>query len=525
MKNLRLYLAGIWVGLLCLSTMQMPAYAAENERGEASGNAGEKYELPKREFRGGWLHIVGNKTIATMTTQQVQEMFLHALDSLQLTGCNAVIFQVRPTADAFYKSSIEPWSRYLTGKQGGVPNPYWDPLEFMIRESHKRGMELHAWCNPYRVTLEETDTLCGDHLYFKQPEIFVKHGEQLYFNPGEPASRAHTVKVIADIVNRYEVDAIHFDDYFYPYPIQGEEFDDQMAFEKYGAKQGFSSTEQKADWRRHNVTLLIKELSDTIRAIKPWVRFGISPFGIHRNKKDTPDGSGSDTDGLSNYEQLFADVPLWMDKGYIDYNVPQIYWKIGHPKADYEVLIKWWDKNTKKGQLYIGQNISTFKEKDLQNPNTTQMARKMELVRTLPRVNGNVWWPAWSIMRNANNIADSLIYCYQRYPALIPAYKALDHKSPAPLADIAKDGRIIRWKQLPAEAANPMQKALFYVVYCFPDKVKVDVKNTKYIVKITDDTSYNVITENKNHGAGCKYVVTVVDRCWNESVPSKVLWY
>ena len=160
-------------------------------------------ELPKYEFRGAWLHVVGNKTIATMDMQQIQQWFLHALDSLQMTGCNAVIFQVRPTADAFYKSDIEPWSRYLTGVQGKAPEPFWDPLQFMIEESHKRGMELHAWCNPYRVTLEESDTLCADHLYFKNPEIFVKHGKQLYFNPCEPASRAHTVKVIsADHLSR-----------------------------------------------------------------------------------------------------------------------------------------------------------------------------------------------------------------------------------------------------------------------------------------------------------------------------------
>ena len=485
-------------------------------------------ELPKYEFRGAWLHVVGNKTIATMDMQQIQQWFLHALDSLQMTGCNAVIFQVRPTADAFYKSDIEPWSRYLTGVQGKAPEPFWDPLQFMIEESHKRGMELHAWCNPYRVTLEESDTLCADHLYFKNPEIFVKHGKQLYFNPCEPASRAHTVKVISDIVSRYDIDAIHFDDYFYPYPIEGEEFDDQAAYEKYGAEHGFTGEQMKGDWRRYNVTLLIKELNQAIKSIKPWVRFGISPFGIHRNKKDTPDGSGSETNGLSNYEQLFADVPLWVEKGYIDYNVPQLYWKIGHERADYETLIKWWNSNTAKGHLYIGQSISTFKEPDLENPKTTQMARKMELVRTLPNVHGNVWWPGWSVMRNSFNIADSLMVRHQKYHALVPAYKWIDAKVPAAVADIAKDGRVMRWSQVAKDAADPMQQALFYIVYCFPDGVDANKKNMgnpAYIKKITDKCEYNVIEENPSHGAGCKYFVTVVDRCWNESAPSKILWY
>lgn len=494
---------------------------------DTGGSGDNVYEHPKREFRGAWIHIVGNKSLATMSTQELKEMFVRTIDSIALAGCNAVIFQVRPAADAFYDSEIEPWTRYLTGFQGVVPQPYWDPLEFAIEESHKRGMELHAWCNPYRVTLEESDTLARSHIYYSHPEIFVKHGKQIYFNPAEPLSRKHTVKVIADIVRRYDIDAIHFDDYFYPYPIPGVEFDDEASFNKYAKAQGFTR-ERKSDWRRHNVTLLIKELNDTIKAIKPWVRFGISPFGIHRNKKDTPDGSGSETNGLSNYEQLYADVPLWVSKGYIDYNVPQIYWRIGHSKADYETLIKWWNKNTRRGHLYVGQSISTFSEPDLKNKKTTQMARKMELVRELSNVDGNVWWPGWSISRNSVKIADSLIMKYQRYPALVPPYRELDSKAPKAVEEIYKDGRYgrcIKWNQSEKEAADPMQEALFYVVYCFPEGVKVDIRNPRYIKKITKDTEYNVIEENKEHGAGCKYVVTVVDRCWNESLPSKVLWY
>ena len=492
---------------------------------DAANKGAKKYELPKREFRGAWIHTVGNRQMRTMNVEQIKALFINTLDSLALAGCNAVVFQVRPTADAFYVSDLEPWSRYLTGVQGKAPEGNWDPLAFMVEESHKRGMELHAWCNPYRVTSEATDSLCAEHIFFKKPEIFVKHGKQWYFNPCEPASREHTVKVISDIVTRYDVDAIHFDDYFYPYPIEGEEFDDQAAFEKYGPEHGYTQPEQKADWRRYNVTLLIKELNDAIKSIKPWVRFGISPFGIHRNKKDTPDGSGSETNGLSNYEQLYADVPLWVEKGYIDYNVPQLYWEIGHAKADYEVLINWWNNNTPKGHFYVGQSISTFGKADLQNPNTTQMRRKMELVRTLPNVHGNVWWPGWSIIRNSHKIADSLVNVYQKYPALVPVYSDLDKKAPKALSNIVKDGHYIRWQQNEKDAANPMQKALFYIVYCFPDGVKADIGNSKYILKITDELQYNVVEENRNHGAGCKYVVTAVDRCWNESAPSKGLWY
>lgn len=487
------------------------------------GSAGER-ENPKREFRGAWLHIVGNTAIAKMSREEVQRMLLNALDTLQTAGCNAVIFQVRPTADAFYRSEVEPWSRYLTGEQGKAPEPFWDPLEFMVKESHKRGMELHAWCNPYRVTLLESDELCPDHLYFKRPELFVKHGKQWYLNPAEPEARAHTVRVIADLVERYDIEAVHFDDYFYPYPIAGTEFDDQAAFVRYGAQQGFSA-DRKADWRRYNVELLIRELNDTIKAIKPWVRFGISPFGIHRNKRNTPDGSGSDTDGLSNYDELYADVPGWAEKGIIDYCVPQLYWKIGHAKADYDVLIHWWNDSFRNAHLYIGQNIATLKEPDLTDPGKDQTERKIELTRTLPNVYGNVWWPGWSLTRNESNAFENLRNDYQNTPALVPAYTALDDRAPSALSDIRKNGRRIEWTQDAAEAGDPLQKALFYAVYCFPDGVPVNVADSRYLLKITDGTSYDVVAENKHHGAGCKYVVTVIDRCWNESPASAVLWY
>jgi Uncharacterized protein conserved in bacteria len=498
-------------------------------------------QMPKREFRGGWIHIVGNDTIKNKTKKEVQQMFLKVLDAMEQVKCNAVIFQVRPCADAFYYSELEPWSRYLSGKQGVPPKELWDPLEFMIEESHKRGMEIHAWCNPYRVTLKDTDTLCKNHVYFKHKSIFVKYGEQIYFNPAEPLSREYTVKAVADIVRRYNIDAIHFDDYFYPYPIKGEEFDDDYSFKKYAKKQGFAVLKKgkfssgreyeyhkkqvKGDWRRYNVELLIKELNDTIKSIKPWVRFGISPFGIHRNKKDTPDGSGSNTNGLSNYDELFADVPKWVEKGYIDYYVPQLYWKIGHKAADYKTLINWWNDSWVRGQLYIGQSISTFNEKDLKNPKQRQTKEKINLQRKLKNVKGNVWWPAWSLVDNTANVKEDLQKVYQKNFALIPPYKEIDNIPPKAVAQFKKNGRNIVWEQSLEDKENPMQKALFYAVYCFPDKAETNINNSKYLLKITQNTTFNVIEENPNHKAGCRYVVTVIDRCWNESIPSKMLWF
>ena len=494
-------------------------------------------QLPKREFRGAWLHIVGNQEIKNMTTAEIQQWFINSLDTLQRVGCNAIIFQVRPQADAFYQSDLEPWTRFLTGEQGVAPTPYWDPLAFMIEECHKRGMELHAWLNPYRVTSNDKEELCKDHLYFKKPEIFKRYGKQLYFDPGEPESIEHTVKVIADIVTRYDVDAIHFDDYFYPYPEQYEEFHDDASFSKYAKAQGFEYW-QKNNWRRHNTEELMHQINDTIKAIKPWIRFGISPFGIHRNKKDTPDGSGSETNGLSNYEQLFADVPLWAEKGYIDYIVPQLNWNIGFKVADYEVLINWWnDSRNYKGHLYIGQSISSFDAPDLDNPAKTQIERKMQLVRDLPKVDGNVWWPGWYMTDSPKyakqpnkprkipqtgdkpfSMKDSLIQIYQKDLALIPPYTHIDAIAPDAVKTFKANGKGLTWSVTPTD--DVLQQPHFYVIYRFPAGENVVIDNSHNIVKITRDTTFK--PEGKRDGK-YKYVVTVVDKCWNESTPSKAL--
>ena len=498
-------------------------------------------EPPKREFRGAWLHVVGNQQIKTLTREQIQEWFTKTLDQLADCGCNAVIFQVRPQADAFYDSKIEPWSRFLTGVQGQAPDPYWDPLAFMVEECHKRGMEIHAWLNPYRVTSNDTEQLHPDHLYFKKPEIFKRYGKQLFFDPGEPESREHTVKVIADIVSRYDVDGIHFDDYFYPYPVKYEEFHDDASFAKYAADQGFEYW-QKGDWRRNNTAVLMHEINDTIKAIKPWVRFGISPFGIHRNKKNTPDGSGSETNGLSNYEELFADTPLWAERGDIDYIVPQIYWKIGFAAADYEILIKWWNDSNFKGHLYIGQNIASFNTPDLNNPEITQTAAKMKLERELPNVDGNVWWPGWSLAPQAQPrrgdrpqgpppgadrperkpfaLQDTLKAEYQKYPALIPAYTDLDDVAPQAVKSVGASSKGISWKTEPTD--DVMQQPHFYVVYKFAANEAIDITSSKNIEKITRETTYK--PEGRRDGKS-KYVITVVDKCWNESTASKaVVW-
>jgi len=275
-------------------------------------------QAPQCEFRGTWVHTADNRQYQTMTPDQMRTHYVALLDSFGRAGINVVIYQVRPQADAFYMNSIEPWSRFITGEQGIAPDPVWYPLQFMIDECHKRGMELHAWFNPYRVTSNAGEQLHPEHLFFKRPELFLQYGSRLYFDPGHPESRAHTLKVVADVVRRYDLDAIHFDNYFYPYKIKYEEFPDEESFMKYHAADGFGRYD-KNNWRRNNVNVLIKALNDTIKGIKPRVKFGISPFDVWRNRAD--DATGSDSRNMSHYDYLYADVELWIEKGWIDYYV------------------------------------------------------------------------------------------------------------------------------------------------------------------------------------------------------------
>ena len=478
--------------------------------------------VPKREFRGAWIQVIGQSQYQKMSSQEMRQYFIDLLNNLQALHVNAVIFQVRPTADAFYYSPIEPWSQYLTGTQGKAPADGFDPMAFLIEEAHKRAMEFHAWLNPYRVTASENDVLCDTHLYYRQPERFVKYGKQLYFDPGLPENRDYICKVVRDIVSRYDVDAIHMDDYFYPYPIAGVNFPDENSFRIYGRLQGFDAN-QIADWRRNNVNLLISRIKNTIILTKPWVLFGISPFGIYRNQKNTPDGSGSNTNGLQNYDDLYADVLLWMQKGWIDYCIPQIYWEIGHTAADYDTLIRWWSKQKRHGLLYIGQDVArTMRFADPQFPERNQLPRKMQLERTLPGIDGNCWWPAYELIRNNGGIADSLRNNYQAFPALIPAYTFMHNKAPKDVKSLKAEwtptGYVLHWKQNGGDANNP-EKAQYHVVYCFKNGEKTRLDDPSKIVAITKETAFLLPYEKGK--IKYKYVVTTVDRFHNETKKGK----
>ena len=467
-------------------------------------------KVPKREFRGAWIQTVHQSEYSRMTSQEMQADFIRKLDRLQALGFNAVIFQIRPEADAWYPSDLEPWSRFCTGEQGKSPEPFFDPLAFLIRECHKRNLEFHAWLNPFRASTSGNTVLAKQHIYHQHPEWFVTYNNQLLFDPGLPPCRDFICQVVQDIVLRYDVDAIHMDDYFYPYPVTGQPFPDDKSFQKYGLPQGYTPA-QRDDWRRENVNQLIRQLKRTLLATKPWVRLGISPFGIYRNQKATPDGSGSKTNGLQNYADLYADVALWVKKRWIDYNIPQIYWEIGHPAADYLTLAHWWDQNAHDIHLYIGQDVARTMKAD-------QLTRKLRCERSLKHVQGHCFWPANEIFWNNKGIADSLAQHYHRYPALLPAYSHLYPHRPRKICNLQYHARELTW--MVKDSAGALGSAHYFVIYRFAAGEKIDLNDPSKIVGITRQSKFSLPPQQK--GEKYRFIVTSVDRFHNESKGKKI---
>ena len=461
----------------------------------------------KREFRGAWIQCV-NGQFKGMGTERMQKTLTYQLDELKKDGCNVIIFQVRPECDALYESSIEPWSYYLTGEQGSRPYPYWDPLQWMIEQCHKRGMELHAWINPYRAKTKAAHVNAVNHVVVQHPEWTFQYDGLTLLNPALKQCRDYICQVVKDIVDRYDVDGLHIDDYFYPYPVPGVAIPDKANFQanNYGL-------ENQGDWRRLNVNLFIEQLYQTVHSAKPWVKVGISPFGIYRNQKNDPNGSR--TNGLQNYDDLYADVLLWDREGWMDYCVPQLYWEIGNKAADYEELIHWWNANITKSDLYIGEDIErTAKFK--------QMARKMELHTQMPRIKGTVLWYAKAAVDNVGNYGTKLRTNYWRYPALQPTMKSIDSKAPKKPRKVqvidVEGQKVLFWTAPKGEGWK--DAAVKYAIYRFNQGEKVDISNTSKLVAITGETHYELPAAEE--GSRCVYAVTALDRVQNESSYKKV---
>ena len=463
----------------------------------------------KREFRGAWIQCV-NGQFKGIGTETMQRTLTYQLDELQKDGCNAVIFQVRPECDALYESQLEPWSYYLTGEQGSRPYPYWDPLQWMIDQCHRRGMELHAWINPYRAKTKTAHANARNHVVVQHPEWTFQYDGLTLLNPARQDCRDYICDVVRDIVTRYDVDGLHIDDYFYPYPAPGVRIPDDADYR--ADNHGISD---RGDWRRHNVDLFIEQLYQTVHDAKPWVKVGISPFGIYRNKRSDPDGSR--TNGLQNYDDLYADVLLWDRKGWMDYCVPQIYWEIGHKAADYDELIHWWNDHLTRTDLYIGEDVErTVKYRDPHDQSRHQLSAKMALHAQLPRVKGTVLWYAKAAVDNVGNYGTSLRNVYWRTPALQPVMKHIDQKAPKKprkLKLLSVDGqRVLFWSAPKGDSWK--DKAVLYGVYRFDRSERVSLDDNSRLVTLTPENFYELPA---TEAGSSVYVVTALDRAQNES--------
>jgi uncharacterized lipoprotein YddW (UPF0748 family) len=431
--------------------------------------------VPRREFRGVWVATVDNidwPSQKGLSTAEQQRELRAILDAAAAHGLNAVIFQVRPAGDALYASKIEPWSEYLTGRQGKAPDPFWDPLAFAVKEAHARGLELHAWFNPYRAKHPSAKgPLAKSHLARRRPDLVKKYGTHLWMDPGEPAVRERTVKVVLDVVKRYDIDGVHLDDYFYPYKEKrasgSTEFPDDASWKRYRKKGGKLDRD---DWRRHNVDLLIEALHDGIAKAKPWVKFGVSPFGIWRP------GNPESVTGLDAYTQLYADSRKWLREGWVDYFTPQLYWAVDKQGQRYPELLAWWtEQNVQQRHLWPGNYTSKVTSLGSATAwRRDELVAQVRATRAQGGATGNVHFSMRAFLDDPDSVATALARLVYDEPALVPASPWLLHDAPsAPkvaivrgdgddqltLAPTGKD--VVRWWLVQARFGSAWQSRLF----------------------------------------------------------------
>lgn len=471
---------------------------------------------PKRELRAAWIATVVNidwPSKKGLSAHEQQEEYVKLLDHLQTVGMNAVIVQVRSVADAFYPSSYEPWSEYLSGIQGQSPLPYYNPLAFMIEQARQRGLEFHAWFNPYRASMKEDFVPAGNHPIVKHPEWFVEYAGKWYYDPGHPEGREFVLKSIMETVKHYDLDAVHFDDYFYPYRVANQEFPDSVSYLTYRR----DSLEQKDDWRRRNVDFFVEELSGRIKAEKPHVKFGISPFGVWRNQDKDPKGSATKA-GVTNYDDLYADVLKWLREDWIDYVTPQIYWHIGFELAEYKTLVEWWSRNSYGKHLYIGQAAYRMGEKGWEDPN--EIINQINFNRTFEPVQGSMYFSAKSFLMDKDSVNTKVKSLYT-YKALVPTMDWIYAVAPlAPelntISGSQEEGVRLEWQDV-----IPRRSA-YFVVYRFKEGEPLNTEDPAHIRAIVQRQPYSTqfwVDEKTDKRTEYTYVLTAVDRLHNESSP------
>ncbi|GAA3801417.1 family 10 glycosylhydrolase [Sphaerisporangium flaviroseum] len=507
--------------LVPLALGQRPAYRADaagphDHAGDAlhAGSGATAALASPRQMRGMWIASVANANWPSLTGLPVAEQkreFVSWLDLANERRFNAVFVQIRPTADAFWPSPYEPWSQYLTGVQGRDPG--YDPLAFMIEAAHERGLAFHAWFNPYRVSMQADPALLApEHPVRRHPHWGVAYGGSLYYNPGLPEVRAFVQDAIMDAVTRYDIDGVHFDDYFYPYPLDGQEFGDADAYARHGA--GFPD---RAAWRRNNVDLLIKEIGQRVRTEKPEVQWGISPFGIWRNS--TTDPLGSATTGSESYDQQYADTRGWVKKGWLDYVVPQLYWNIGLPAADYAVLTPWWAEAVAGTgtQLWIGQaayNVGVAGQPPAwQDP--AELSRHLTLNREHPQIGGDVYFSSTDVRADRLGFFTRLENDHYTRPALGPVLPRLAEGDPPRRPVITHARHTGKGVELGFRATGHGEPRL-YAVYRFGGQ---DAAEAEGLVAVVPGGHRGEFLDTGGKRGAC-YRVTALDRANRQSEPS-----
>lgn len=411
----------------------------------------------KREFRGVWIATVDNidwPSRKDLSTAEQKAELIALLDRAQKLKLNAIIFQVRPQCDALYPSALEPWSEFLTGQMGKAPNPAWDPLAFAIEESHRRGLELHAWFNPYRALHPAAKgPVAPNHISKARPQLVRQYGKYLWLDPGEREVQEHSIAVIMDVVKRYDVDGVHMDDYFYPYPeknSQGQDVDfpDGPSWQKFGVPTKLT----RDDWRRENANTFVRRVHQAIQAEKPWVKFGVSPFGIWRP------GHPAQIKGFDQYGKLYADARKWLVNGWVDYFAPQLYWPIDPPAQSFPVLLDWWNKqNPKQRHIWPGLAISRLSE----GWKADEIVQQVRLTQKQPVSAGQIFFSMKHFNRHPA-LATALQTGPFQEPALIPASPWLAVAPPKKPTVTAARGNSthIHWEAAPGDA--PCQWVLQY---------------------------------------------------------------
>jgi len=470
--------------------------------------------VPKRELRAAWIATVANidwPSRKGLAAQQQQAEFVTILDSLHALGMNAVVVQVRPQADVLYPSSFEPWSEYLSGTQGVAPEPYYDPLAFMIDQARQRGLEFHAWFNPYRASMSANFVPAANHPVLQHPEWFVTYGGKLYYDPGHPEAQEYVLQAIMETVRHYDFDAVHFDDYFYPYRIAHEEFPDSCSYADYGLKR----FPNKADWRRDNVNTFVAVLSHRIKQEKPYMKFGISPFGVWRNYAQ--DSLGSKTQGgMNNYDDLYADVRKWLADGLIDYVTPQLYWHMAFEKAGYKTLVDWWTDNAFGKHVYIGHGIYRVGEKNWEDP--AEIDHQVAYNRAAGDVDGSMYFSTKVFMQNKQGVNARIKKLYP-YPALIPTMPWLPAQpvyapQVARIAGSPARGLKIEWTD------NSPGASAYYIIYRYEGTTAGTQDDPQYIVSIVPrqpGAAQSWTDETIEKRKAYTYVLTAADRLHNES--------